>query len=293
VVFLVGVAVGFGLRGLILRPSQPSPKVPSRSHAVYPKVHPSPTVSVPKPQKPGVGMESQTFAFPPGNGKIALVLDDWGYNLYNVSALERIRAPLTLAILPHLPYSDDVARLAKAHGHEVILHMPMQAVSDSASQEPSTVLVGMPKERVSHLVDEALRTVPEAVGISNHQGSKATADRTSMTFVLTESKRRGLYFLDSYVTPHSVARKVADRLKVPFARRDVFLDNDPDPAAIRQRLLELVRLANRKGYAVGIGHDRPLTLSIIEQAIPDLQRAGYTLVPVSQLIEVDSNTSSE
>jgi polysaccharide deacetylase 2 family uncharacterized protein YibQ len=221
------------------------------------------------------------------------VLDDWGYSPRNVALISQIRSPLTLAVLPHLPYSNDVARRAAACGHEVILHMPMEALDPHAPREPQTIRVGMSSAEIATLLDRALQSVPTAVGISNHQGSKATADRTLMEEVLRQVKHRRLYFLDSYVTKRSVCREVAQRLKVPFVQRSVFLDNEETSQAIFTQLLELAQRARRKGWAIGIGHDRPETLEALQQAIPALKQAGYTLVRVSELLDVDSASKPE
>lgn len=242
-------------------------------------------VPVPVPQPP-VALPLPVFSVPPGKGKIAIVLDDWGYTLKQVPTLMAIHRPLTVSVLPGLAHSAEVAQAARAGGHEVILHMPMEALDPKAPRERGTILTGMPRREVIERMDRSLRTVPSAKGINNHQGSKATSDAALMEIVLQETKRRGLYFLDSYVTKQSVCAEVAQRIRIPFARRSVFLDNELSGPAIQKQLMELARVAARRGQAIGIGHDRPMTLEVLRQAVPALEKAGYTLVPVSRLAEV-------
>ncbi len=266
VVFLVGVAFWLGFK--LGRGSVPKPKpVP---------VSVRPRAAAPVPAAP--------FVFPKGQGKIAIVLDDWGYSLNQLPTLESIRQPLTVAILPGLAHSADVAKGAKAKGHEVILHMPMEALDSHAPREAGTLLTHMSRQEILQHLTQSLESVPFARGISNHQGSKATADRPFMEVVLREVKRRRLYFLDS-MTGDSVCGDVAHHLKIPYARRAVFLDNDKSPAAIEGQLVELARLAGKKGYAIGIGHDRSVTMKVLQEALPALRQAGYTVVPVSELAE--------
>ena len=108
------------------------PKPPVRS--------PAPLVSRPAAPpfpKPTVPLPGPAISFPPGKGKIAIVLDDWGYTMKQVPALGNLRRPVTLAVLPGLPHSADVARAAQADGHEVILHMPMEALDVKAPREKS------------------------------------------------------------------------------------------------------------------------------------------------------------
>lgn len=265
---------------LFLTARAPAPTPTVRPAAVpKPAVAPAP-VPAPRPPAPAPG------AFPAGRGKIAIVLDDWGYSLKQVPELTAIRAPLTVAVLPGLPHSAEVAREAARRGHEVILHMPMEAMNPGEPREEGrTILKGMGRSEILQLLDRSLATVPLAEGISNHQGSKVTSDPGSMEVVLRETKRRGLYFLDSFVTSQSVCAEVARKVKVPFARRAVFLDNEESVPQIRERLSELAQEAAEKGAVVGIGHDRPVTMETLRQAVPELEEAGYTLVPVSELVE--------
>ncbi len=265
-----------------------APEPPQVRHpaprADRPGGHPLKAVAV-HPKPVAVTPPAGAVSFPKGKGKIAIVLDDWGYNLRQVPFFQEIRRPLTVAVLPNLPFSHEVALVAHSKGHEVILHLPMESVDPNAPREPGTLSSGMSRQEILSAVDRSLATVPYARGISNHQGSKATAVRPLMEAVLEEAKRRKLYFLDSLTGP-SVGEEVARAMKVRFAERAVFLDNELEPTRIRQRLVELAKEASEKGEAIGIGHDRPVTMQVLKEAIPALERAGYRLVPVSELADL-------
>ena len=43
-------------------------------------------------------------------GRIAIVIDDWGYHLDNLAIVKEIKVPLTCAVLPGLKNSSSVAR---------------------------------------------------------------------------------------------------------------------------------------------------------------------------------------
>lgn len=226
--------------------------------------------------------------FPKGSGRIAIVLDDWGYTLKQIPVLGDLRQPVTVAILPSLPHSAEVAHWALRHGHQVILHMPMEAQDPAVPQEADTLKVSMPAAELLTRLNRSLASVPGAAGISNHQGSRAMSDPRLMETVLRESGRRHLFFLDSTTTRHSVCRDVARRIGVPTAQRDVFLDNELKPEAIHRQLVLLAQKAAQRGYAVGIGHDRRVMLEVLREEMPALQKAGYTLVPISELAEEQS-----
>jgi hypothetical protein len=144
----------------------------------------------------------------------------------------------------------------------------------------------MPKEEILRQLQESFASVPFAKGLSNHQGSKGTADRKLMEIVLGELKTRNLFFLDSAVTGRSVGRQVAAELKLRYARRSVFLDNRSSPGYIRQSLSALAQQAAKGGQAIGIGHDRPSTLEVLQLSVPELEKAGYTFVYASELADI-------
>jgi len=216
-------------------------------------------------------------------GKIAIVLDDWGYNENNLDILKEIQCPMTMSILPNLPYSTDLAEKLKVMGFEVILHLPMEPV-EKYKLEQNTIMTDMDETTIQNIISIALESVPTAKGVSNHMGSKATADLRTMSIVLKELEKRGLYFLDSFVASNSVCKNLTRKMRIGFASRDIFIDNQSDPEYIKGQIYKLKKRARIYGRAIGIGHDRRNTLEVLKQVIPELEREGYELVFVSGLI---------
>lgn len=218
----------------------------------------------------------------PIKGKIAIVLDDWGYNLNNLSRVSEIKQPLTLAILPNLNFSRKIAQDLHQRNFEIILHLPMEP-KEKYNLEQNTILISMNKSQVDLALSKDLSSIVYAKGVSNHMGSRATSDIKTMEIVFKELKKRGLYFLDSYVITQSVCQELALKIGLRFAKRDIFLDNDNDPAYIREQLYKLKLKANSKGYAIGIGHDRKNTLQVLKETLPEMEKEGYKFVLVSEL----------
>ena len=252
----------------------PASALPASSMQVPVRAPPSPVLS-------GVSPE-----IPRGTGKIAIILDDWGYSMRQIPALDAIRQPLTVSVLPGLPHSADVAKAAKGAGHEVMLHLPMEPLNSNAPREVRMISAGMPKKEILRVIESSLASVPYVSGINNHQGSKATSDRELMRVVLGEVKKRGLFFVDSVVTDRTVCAEIAKGMKIKFAKRAVFLDNEGDPEAIRAQLLRAAAEASKRGKAIAIGHDRPATLKVLGSVLPDLEKAGYRVVTASELTDL-------
>ncbi|MBI1975926.1 MAG: divergent polysaccharide deacetylase family protein [Candidatus Omnitrophica bacterium] len=224
--------------------------------------------------------------------KIAFVLDDWGYNLNNLPVLNEIEIPMTLAILPHLRFSSKIPASLAGRNYEFILHMPMEAHNGKIRPEAKTLYTDMQEGEIQRTLNEALASVPQLKGISNHMGSKATEDSRLLKVVMEELQKKNLYFLDSLVTPHSVVEQVSQQVGIPFAKRDIFLDNELREEYIEAQIQKTIQQAKEYGSAIGIGHDRAVTLKVIQKMIPQMKAEGIQFVHVSQLVKDRELTAS-
>jgi polysaccharide deacetylase 2 family uncharacterized protein YibQ len=217
-------------------------------------------------------------------GKIAIVLDDWGYNLNYLYIAEQIPYPMTMSVLPSLRYSKAAAEELHKRGFEIIMHLPMEP-QEKYRLEKNTILTSMDARSIRGIIDSDLSTLFYCKGASNHMGSLATQDVKTMSLIMEELAKKQLYFLDSFVTSDSVAQAIAKDKHVLFARRDVFLDNESEYSYIRQQFNKLKPLAIRNGYAIGIGHARKVTLETLKELIPQMEKEGFKFVFVSDLIK--------
>ena len=218
--------------------------------------------------------------------RVSIVLDDWGYNLESLNILKEIKEPITLAILPHLPYSKNVAEFAKQNGIDSILHMPLEPhTNPDITLEKDTILTTMSDDQIRNLLKSAMKTTPGIKGINNHMGSRATEDEHTMKIIFSELKKHKLFFLDSVSTNNSICKDLARKIHLGFAERNVFIDNEMDYASIKNQILSLVDLAKKQGYAIGIGHDRKLTLEVLKDILPELSKEGIKFVPLSELVK--------
>ncbi|MBU4473198.1 MAG: divergent polysaccharide deacetylase family protein [Candidatus Omnitrophica bacterium] len=216
-------------------------------------------------------------------GKIAIVVDDWGYNLNNLHILEEIKYPLSLSVLPNLPYSRHLAEKLGRRGFEIILHLPMEPY-ERVRLEEDTIMTSMDEPAIVNIIDRDLAGAPYICGVSNHMGSKATGDSKTVSIIFRELKKRGLYFLDSFVSAKSICADVAGKMQLSFARRDIFLDNKDNPVYIRKQIQKLKAKANIYGQAIGIGHNRKATLEALKEIMPIIEKEGYKFVFISELV---------
>ncbi len=215
-------------------------------------------------------------------GRIAIVIDDWGYHLDNLAIAGMIKQPLTCAILPGLKNSRLVAQSLHKLEFEVILHLPMEP-KGKRRLEKDTIAINMGREQIHGILNKDLAEVIFAKGVSNHMGSRITEDSNSSAMIMLEIKKHNLYFLDSFVTAKSVCAPLAKKMGLRFARRDVFLDNRDEPKYIRKQINVLKNLAGIHRVAIGIGHDRKNTLLILKEMLPQLTKEGYKFVFISEI----------
>lgn len=217
---------------------------------------------------------------------VTIIIDDLGNSLARGRRVIALPAPIAVAILPHTAYSARLATEAHRAHKDVLLHLPMQPLND-AEPGPGVIEVNMPARELAITLDYDLRTVPHAVGVNNHMGSRMTQDEPAMRRLLEALRVRGnLFFVDSRTGPTSAIARIGQSLGVPILTRDVFLDHEIDSAAIRARLDQLVAIARRRGHAIGIGHPHPKTLATLEAWLPTTPSQNVRIAPLSELVTI-------
>ncbi|MCQ4311540.1 divergent polysaccharide deacetylase family protein [Pseudomonas stutzeri] len=216
--------------------------------------------------------------------KLALVIDDLGQNPTRDGRVLALPGPVAMAILPDTRYATSLAERANAAGKTVMLHLPMAPANGPYAWQPQL----QPGELARRL-DRALSKVPHASGVNNHMGSQMTDRQLPMTSLMAELQQRHLFFLDSRTGTRTVAAAVAQRIGLASLSRDIFLDDDPSPAAVAAQFHAALELARKQGSVVIIGHPHTSTLAVLERELPRLQDAGIDWVDVGQMIATRGN----
>ena len=219
----------------------------------------------------------------PGRPRLAIVIDDLGYDRAQADSLFRLAYPLTISILPHEANSDEIAEEAHRRGYQVMLHLPM-ASSAGENDEAIELHPGMAPLDVERTFAAMLETVPYASGVNNHEGSLGTADQQLMDELMLLLRERNLFFIDSRTTAATVAETAARATGVATTRRNVFLDDDPSVSAVRKQFELAIRDARQNGSALAIGHPHPETLEVLSEMLPQAERQGVRLVYASDLV---------
>jgi hypothetical protein len=221
---------------------------------------------------------------PGGKPLIAVIIDDMGLDKKRAERVLQLPGPLTISFMSYAEDLDRQTAEARARGHELMMHVPMEPIGEGIDPGPGALLIHLSPEELHKRVTDDLGRFKGYVGINNHMGSKFTAYGPGMQIVMEELHRQGLLFVDSMTTDRSVGIETARQAGVPAVERNVFLDNDSDAASIRNQLVKLEDLARRKGSAIAIGHPRDATIAALAAWLPTLNQKGLALVPVTAVV---------
>ena len=221
-----------------------------------------------------------------GAKRVAIVIDDIGYDPDALQRLLAIEAPLAFSVLPHAPHARPSADAIHRAGREVLLHLPMEP-HGWPERDPGrgALFASMTAREIRRTLLEDLQAVPHAKGVNNHMGSRFMEEREQLRVVFGLLRDRGLYFVDSRTTEASVARELAAEQDLRFAERDLFLDEAEDRGRAAAHMEKLLDPRDARSGLLLIGHPYPETVSALEEAIPRLSAAGIRFVPLSELVD--------
>lgn len=222
-------------------------------------------------------------------GKLAIVIDDFGYRPAQENQILQMPTAISVAVLPNAPHAREMATKAHQRGHEVLIHLPMAPLSKQPL-EKNTLFPDMSSAEITRIIQKAVADVPYAVGLNNHMGSAMTSSLPGMQKVMQVLNHYNFYFLDSMTIGNSQSTRAAAGTSVKVIKRRVFLDDTQNEADIRKQFSRAVRLAQRNGSAIAIGHPHPTTVRVLQQMLPTLP-ADITLVRPSELLNEPQNSA--
>ncbi len=283
VLIILIIIAGVLAHHLLLRKRPVEPVVKPRAtkiprFEIYPEKEVPPHKPIPKPV-PGIPKELP---------KIAIIIDDIGYDKEIVEKFLGLDAIFTFSILPYSPFQKSIARSVHSKGFDVMLHLPMEPNEyPMVNPGPGALLTSMSPDQLINQLDRDLDSVPFVKGVNNHMGSKMTTVSTQLYQIFSVLKKRKLFFIDSRTTTETLCKPSAQLLQVPFAQKDVFLDHIQTPDFIRKQIHRLIHIANSHGEAIGIAHPHDVTYDVLRELLPELKKKAI-LVHASDVVHIAS-----
>lgn len=284
-----GLGVYFGRHIVRRQPSAPAPAVevsraPESARREVPAPVEEPGILAEGEPEPVVLPKPESQYLPAQGARIALLIDDLGRSVGEVSTLQQLGIPISYAVLPFEARTAEVVEALHDYGAEILCHLPMGA-RNGANPGPGALSREMAEDELVSGTREALDRIPGAVGVNNHMGSDLSADSAAMRAVLEVVADRGLFYVDSRTSADSVGYRLAIEVGIPAAERQVFLDSVHETETVREQFRRLLEVSRERGVAIAIGHPSEVTLGVLEEEVPRALAAGYEFVPVSYLLD--------
>ncbi len=259
---------------------QPAPIAESKPEVASPSQSPSPS---PSPNPP---VTQSSFGFPEAaaGATLVIIFDDGGQNMSQLEKCVTLPFPVTVAVLPKLSHSAQAAERVRKSGNEVILHQPMQSVNLNVNPGPGAILPEMHSQEIEALLHENIREIAPIAGMNNHEGSLITEDENRILVVMQVCHDENIFFLDSRTTTQTKVPSVAMEMGYSYYQRDVFLDNTKKREDIIAEIQKGLKIANRKGCAIMIGHvwSAEILPAVLNEVYPELVSKGYRFTTVSK-----------
>lgn len=218
--------------------------------------------------------------------KLAILIDDVGYNTKSAYQFNELGMKINFAILPFLSKSREAGDILREAGHTTILHMPMEGSNATLNDRTEGMIYERfsPKEIFDNL-DRALEDVGPVKGFNNHMGSKFTSNEEQMRVILQYANNKGLYFVDSNTSRRNKGYSVAKEIGMPTFQCSHFLDNSREISDIEKEILTSLQIAKDKGEALVIGHYHANMAEALANTKEAIENSGVKLVYIEEILE--------
>lgn len=197
------------------------------------------------------------------------------------AAIDTLPPGVTLGVSPYSRDPEPLVADARAHGHEVLVTLPMESqgypLNDSG---PRALLTGADPADNARNLEWVLSRIQGAAGVTGAsdglRGERYANAASAFGPLLQGLAARGLLYVD----PRPTASVTGAELAVTTV-----VDDPPLRASIDAKLAELEQRARDGKPAIGLaGPLRPVTVEHIANWARGLDGRGVSLVPISALL---------
>lgn len=214
------------------------------------------------------------------DAKIAIVVEGLGLSeAATEAAILKLPSTVTLAFSPYARNLKKWMDMAKEHGHEVLIEVPMESKQFPAQDPgPLGLLTSLDEKERTDRLETILKDAEGAVGVLDTMGSQYRESDQHISAVFAKLGEENLY----YVQGRPGVR--IGETTVPTAIADVLIDERPFRAAIDARLDYLERLAKYQGSAVAAVGAKPVSFERLVLWMEQTAGKGVVLAPMSQVL---------
>ncbi|HVY85246.1 MAG TPA: divergent polysaccharide deacetylase family protein [Caulobacterales bacterium] len=223
---------------------------------------------------------------PDGHPIIAVIIGGLGFNARtSTQAIEELPPEITLSFAPYATDLQTWINSARAHGHEVMLELPMEPFDPDADDTgPQTLLASAPAQQNVSRLEQLLSYGAGYFGVTNYQGARFATSSQASQPIAQALRRRGLVFISSGLGQRTALSVEATRAGLANTAADRIIDARREADAIDEQLLNLEALALQNRSAIGAGFAYPVTMEQVGRWARDIGTRGYQLAPASAVL---------
>ena len=218
-----------------------------------------------------------------GKPKIALIVTNLGLNRRSTELALTLPAECALGFLPYTKTLKPLLNKAHSKGHEIYLYLPLQTGKSSDNPGKYALTTALAPEEIALRLNIILNSHAKYDGVYSNYKEVFTDNIKASSSVFDQIADKNLIFIMGKGRTDKVARhfKAHDNI-IPSS---LVLDEEADKKSIKIKLEALAKLAEKNGVAVGYSQGVILTIEMIREWLPSLQKRGILIVPVSSLIK--------
>ena len=230
-------------------------------------------------------------ALPPpgaGEGYISIIMTDIGMSDHATErALDDLPAPVVLAFSPYARKLEKWLKKATDAKRESLILLPMEPTTYPKDDPgPDALLSRLSDKENGARLDRVLEKSQGTLGAMNFMGSGFLADDRNTRPVFDTLRHRGALFVEEpLVAGEPASADTAKAAELSYVSADMRIDANATELAVKKQLLDLERLARKRGYAVGIAQPYPVTFNILKDWAETLDRRGIKLVPLTAVLK--------
>lgn len=211
--------------------------------------------------------------------KVVIIIDDLA-NKKDIKNFQSLHLKLTLSLFPKQFFSKNNPDIAKTLEFYMI-HLPLEA-HNFEQQGVINLRIGDSLQTIESHIAQIKKDFPKLAYINNHTGSRYTESREDMQKLLQVLARHKISFVDSLTTSKSVAGKLLKEQHKIHIARNVFLDNETNVASITKQLNTALKIADKQGYVIAIGHPKQATYQVLKE-YKEILLNDYEMLYINEL----------
>lgn len=218
-----------------------------------------------------------------GKPKISIVVTNLGLNRRSTELALTLPTQCGLGFLPYMQSLKPLLNKAQNKGHEVYLYLPLQTSKALDNPRKYALMNNLALEENEVRLNVILNSQARYDGVYSSYKEVFADDMNASSMIFDQLDDKNLIFILGKGLAKGVPGHISSHNNV--IPTNIIIDEEPDKDSIRSQLEELIRVAESNGIALGYAQGFTLTIEMIRDWIPTLNKKGVQLVPVSELLK--------